>query len=414
MVEGALAVGLQRIDVEETVTGKVHARQHIIIECHLRYIDILGIARHKEHTVVENHITYRCTRLIVGLHVGQHIRRTELLQTCHSTQAARDVHLLINYIVPDSIQRRGQRLIARHSRHIGHARVEIHSTHRVTHSLTLLAYGLMLLRIVRGLHTLAIGRVGHTTNVDKLLCHIEIQLLARGLIQLHQRQLNLLVTRGLHNGFAIVVGRVALEEDFIYMAGVLLRHVQPLALARSTVVCHSTFVHMTHVVQLVAVIDVRIWSFARTVARITQVRGHNMMLIKITIRGLRCGNDVDNLIHLTLQRLILLQREQICRTLHNLKEVGCNIVGALQLFGHTLPTQICAHTAEVLHGIRGLLQREWHKCFLLCFEAWKPETIIQRHLLKRDLCNSTLVWGYIGRGRLRARHQGCSQCRSSD
>ena len=33
---------------------------------------------------------------------------------------------------------------------------------------------------------------------------------------------------------------------------------------------------------------------------------------------------------------------------------------------------------------------------------YDPETIIQRHLLKRDLCNSTLVWGNIGRGRLRA------------
>ena len=202
---------------------------------------------------------------------------------------------------------------------------------------------------------------------------------------------------GTHNGFAVVIGGVALEKYSIYMARILLRHIQPLALASSAEVCHSTLIHVTHIIEFVAMIHVCIGLVARMIARITQVWRHYMMLVEVTIGGLRGGYNVDNLIHLTLQLFIFLQREQIGRTLHHLEQVGSDIVGTHELLLHPLATQVGTHTAQVLHRRGGLFEREWNKCLLLRIEAWQPEIILQRNLVERHLRDGTLIGRNIGR-----------------
>ena len=254
MVEWTLAVSLKHIYIEELVTLKVYTRQYIIIQSHLGYIDILRLTRHQEHSVVEEHITHRSTSLVVSVKVWQIVCRAKALDTWNSTQTAVDMHLTINDIVPDRVQRWHQSSVAIHCHHISHTRVEVCSTNRVTHSLHLLTHWNMSLRIVTTLITLL------TTNIDKLLRHLGIKLITSRVVHLHQCKLNLLVTWSVHHWLATVVVRIALKEYSVNMLRILLRYIQPLALAGSLVICNSTLIHMTHIIKLVAVIYKRVTS----------------------------------------------------------------------------------------------------------------------------------------------------------
>ena len=120
LIECLAAVGLKRIDIEETVTGEVHACQNIVIQRHLGNVDITGVALHKEETVVEKHISHAGTCLVVGVLVRQDIIGPEALDAGHGTQTARNVHLAIDYIVPYRLQRRTQCRISRQGTDVGH------------------------------------------------------------------------------------------------------------------------------------------------------------------------------------------------------------------------------------------------------------------------------------------------------
>ena len=252
MIKRTLTVSLQHVYIEELVTLKVYTCQYIVIECHLGYIDILRLTRHQEHTVVEEHITHRSTSFVVSVKVWQIVCRAKALDTWNSTQTAVDMHLAINDIVPDRVQRRHQSSVAIHCHHISHTRVEVCSTNRVPHSLHLLTHWNMSLRIVTTLITLL------TTNIDKLLRHLGVKLITCRIVHLHQCKLNLLVTWSVHHWLAAVVVRIALEEYSVNMLCILLRYIQPLALAGSLVICNSTLIHMTHIIELVAVIYKRV------------------------------------------------------------------------------------------------------------------------------------------------------------
>ena len=253
MIKWLLAISLQHIYIEELVTIKIYTSQDIVVECNLRHIDILRLARHKEHTVVEEYVTHRSTSLVISILIWQSIRRAETLDAWHSTQTTVDMHLAIHNIVPDRVKRRQQRCITHHRNHISHTRVEICSTNRVTHSLHLLSYrnmSLTILALRRALRLLAELR---STNINKLLRHLGIELIACYAVHLDKCKLNLLMTWSLHNRLAAIVISIALKEYFVYVLCILLRYIQPLALARSLIISHRTLVHMTHIVELVAI-----------------------------------------------------------------------------------------------------------------------------------------------------------------
>ena len=109
---------------------------------------------------------------------------------------------------------------------------------------------LTILALRRALRLLAELR---TTNINKLLRHLGIELITCYAVHLDERKLNLLMTWSLHNRLAAIVISIAIKEYFVYVLCILLRYIQPLALARSLIISHRTLVHMTHIVELVAI-----------------------------------------------------------------------------------------------------------------------------------------------------------------
>ena len=72
------------------------------------------------------------------------------------------------------------------------------------------------------------------------------------------------MARSLHHRFSIVVGRIAFEENTVDVLGTLFRYIKPFTLACSTIVGHSSLIHVPHVIQLVAVQDVLVASLSCT------------------------------------------------------------------------------------------------------------------------------------------------------
>ena len=288
--------------------------------------------------------------------------------------------------MPDGVQGRKQRGVSHHGYNVCHARIKVGGAHGMSQGGTLFTHWMMLLCIVVFQPALSIGFIGNTSNVNEFLCHIQIELFARCLIQLDQSQFYFLVSGSLHDWLSVVIVGVALKEHFVDVSSVLLRHIQPLALAGCTEISYGPLIHVTHVIEFVAVVYKGIRPVAGVVVGIAQMRRQDMMLIKITIRCLRGGDDINNLVHLLLQGGILLQCKQTGRTLHHLEQVGGDIIRSLELFGYFLSTQITAYAAQVLNSWLCLLQRKGYKSLLLCLQTRQPEIVCQRNLMERDLC----------------------------
>ena len=275
------------------------------------------------------------------------------------------------------------------------------------HGRTLLAHGHVLLRIVGSHHPFAVGTVRHAAYVEKTFCHVEIERIARNTEQLHQSQLDLLMSGSLIDRLAVVIGWVALEEYVIYVACALLRRVEPLAFARGLIICHGRFVHVSHVVEFVAVHNPRIGFVTRTtIGAVYHGRPHDMRFVEITVGSLCRNYDIDYLIHATLQLLIGLDGEQVSRSLHNLEQVGSHVTCQRQQTFGLLSPQVCPDTPEILHGRLGLAQRKGHKRMLLRLEAREPEVVLYLHFLEWYRLQSFSAFG-IG-GRAAATAQRCT------
>ena len=85
----------------------------------------------------------------------------------------------------------------------------------------------MLLGISRGVVRFSVRSEGHTTDVEKSFCHIQIKLVVGHTIKFAEGKFDFFVAGGLHDWFPVIVFRVAsFKNDFVDMLGALDGNVQ--------------------------------------------------------------------------------------------------------------------------------------------------------------------------------------------
>ena len=384
-VEVFVAVRLERVYVEEEVAFEVNACKHIVVERYFGNIYIFCVARHQEHAVVEKHVPHGRAGLVVGVSVGKHIVGAESLDVAHCAQSSGDVHLLVHNVVPYCFEGWNKCGVAGNGCNVGHSRVKIGGANCVSYSCSLLAHWHMLLGVVRRSCVFTIGLEAHSANVYEAFRHVQVKGVACNAVHFYKCKLYLFVSRCLIYRLSVVVGGVALEENFIYMAGALLGNVQPFALACCLVIGYCALVHVPHIVKLVAeeYVGVGPVACAPFVGGVAHPLGNLMILVQIAVVGLCIGNNVDNFVHASFEILVFLELQQIGCSLHHFEKVGRYVEGEGNKLLLLFAFSVCGRAAQVFHCTLGLLQGKRHKRFFLYLQTRQPEIVVQCYLLER-------------------------------
>ena len=232
-----LAHRLQGIGIEERAALERDAGDDTIVKGALQHIIILRFAVKQEESVVDIDVADGGAGLAIGRHVGQLEVASEGLAAGGAADAAGDVHLARDDVVPDAVYGTDVGCVARERRHIGHAAVHIGGTHGVTDGLLLLHDGQMGLRIL-------VAPRGVAAFVEEVFGHVEILLLAGDHGELGQRHLgNLVSGHTLHLSLAAAY----LADDAV---GIGPCDVEEGLLSRSLIVGDGTLHHVAQVVEL--------------------------------------------------------------------------------------------------------------------------------------------------------------------
>ncbi len=246
---------------------------------------------------------------------------------------------------------------------------------------TLVLDGGMLLGVGGGHYAFPVGHVGFAPNLEKLLRHFQVELLARHLVKLDQGQLHLLVAGGLPDGFALIVLGVSLEEDPVDVEGVFLRHLEQLVLAGGLIIGDGGLVEVAHIVELVAVHDEGVGRVSHHVL----VRAHSggVRRVEIAVRFLGGCDDVDDAIELGFEFGVILQLGQVGGPFHDFVKVGIDEpVRSVAL--HFLARKKVGRGLEVGNARLGLLEGEGNQYLALGDEAGPPEFTLHLNLVEGD------------------------------
>ena len=106
----------------------------------------------------------------------------------------------------------------------------------------------VLLSVSRRHDTFTVWHVGDAAYLEKLPRHIQIERLAGDTIQLDQRQFQFLMAGSLADRFAVVVPRIANEEDVVDMLGTFLGDIEQLFLSSRLVLGDRRLIQMPDVI----------------------------------------------------------------------------------------------------------------------------------------------------------------------
>ncbi len=186
------------------------------------------------------------------------------------------------------------------------------------------------------------------------------------------------MSRRLIHRTAVVVVRIAFEEDLVEMPGALLGDLQPFVFARGPVVGDGALVHVAHVVQFVAVDDPGVGRLAHL---LRPGDSADVRDVQIAIVLLGLGDHVDDFVQLLFEGGIGFDHQQIGGSLHHLVQIRRNeAMGKRQFAASTM--QEVAAAAEIFHRRLGLFQRVGNGRFGLELEPGQPEVVLQRHFLE--------------------------------
>ena len=183
---GVPIVCLQRIGIEKAGGIESNTGKAIVEQCNFCDIHILGVAKVQEHAHVEEHVAHGGTRFEIGILVRQHVGRPEAFDPVHRPESAGNVHLGIDDIVPDCVERFPVIGSAEQAFHFGHSGILIGGTHRVPHRLGLFGNRLVLLSIGAGHYAIAFRHESDAPDIQKLFRHVEVELVAGIVVELHQ------------------------------------------------------------------------------------------------------------------------------------------------------------------------------------------------------------------------------------
>ena len=141
-----LAVRLERVRIEERLAVERHAGEQAVEERALHHVDVLRIALEQEQAMVPEVHADRRAGFVVGGHVRQLVRLPERFAAARRADAAGEIELAGDEVIPDALAGGAHRLIAGDRGDVGHARVHVDGAHRVADRLALLDH--LQLRLV--------------------------------------------------------------------------------------------------------------------------------------------------------------------------------------------------------------------------------------------------------------------------
>ena len=197
-----LAGAFERVLIEEGLAVERQPGQRAIVERDFHDVGEASVGAAAEHAVRPEHQADRRAGLRIGALVGQIVVVGKALVGCRGSDAAGDVHLLGDEVVPERFEGLGQRVVAVLGGDVRHSRIEIHGAHGMPDDLLLVANRLMrlvvvvgpedeILRIAAVALSLDVEIVGFgATLVDEILGQVHVLLLAGGAGELDQCQLD--------------------------------------------------------------------------------------------------------------------------------------------------------------------------------------------------------------------------------
>ena len=363
-----LAVRLERVRIEESLAVERHARNEPVVKRALHHVDVFRVAVQQEQPVVPVVHADRRTRFVVRGHVRQLVVTSERFAGARRADAARDVELRADRVLPDRVDRFHVRRVPGQRRHIRHARVHVGGAHGMPDRFRLLDHPLLRLvvREAAGVHLFTRAR---PALVQHELGQRQIAVVARDAIQLRQTHLGDLVTRPDRSP----AGAEGLDEQ----VRALERDVEQGALARGLIVRGGRFIEVPEVVELVAVVALELPPvLPRPRVRARGVDGAGG--VEVAVALLRRGDFFDQAVDVGIQLRIRPDAQRIGSALDDLVQVGIveGIPRRLRVLERLVaerlrrPDEILDATGEL-----ALLERERNRLGAIGLDARRPEHI---------------------------------------
>ena len=180
---------LQRVGVDVALAVERQPGQEAVVERALDQVGVARLAGDHEHPPAEHHRPDRGARLAVAALVGQLVRVAERLVGVVRPDAAGDVRLGRDHLVPEPVGRRAEGLVAVLDVEVGHAGEEVDLSHRVPLDRGGLTDRGVVLEVV-GAEAVAAEQLV-PAPVDEAARGVEVALLARLAVELDQGRLDL-------------------------------------------------------------------------------------------------------------------------------------------------------------------------------------------------------------------------------
>ena len=268
---------------------------------------------------------------------------------------ARNVHLPLNDVRPESIGSIDQGPIPRVEGHIGHGTVQVHRPHRVADDFRLLSDGHVVL-IVWPPQS-APGFVA--PEIQEEPCEIEISFFSRCLVKFHQGQFDLFV--------AAKAESLRRSKRVVDTVGIPRGHAKKRAFAGGAPMGDGGLEQVAGTIQLVLVLQV-----GPALSRL----GQGIVRVEVSIRLLRGGNFGNRGVNHSFQRGIAIGGQGVGRALDQLEYIGIVGAGALVIASD----QLCG-LGEVADASRLLaaLEDVWNRLVAIDSQSRGPKRVVKLH-----------------------------------
>ena len=249
---------LQGIDVEEALAVQRHAAENAIVKGPLHHIRIPGIRPDLQHPPGKKYQADRRAGLRVSRIIGQIIGIGKSLSHMCPAHPSGNIHFFVYNIIPERLTGTVQAFIPCKLRHIGHAGIQIHCAHRMSHGLLLLPHRQMRLMILiaqfllpalfHGFRMLSVKVTGLLPSlVHEKTAQFQILSLSCGPVQPRQRHLRDLMAR-IAPAFSFLFSEM--RRNIIRKTPCRL---QKFILARGLIISHCALRQVSETIQLVVI-----------------------------------------------------------------------------------------------------------------------------------------------------------------
>ncbi len=368
LVELVLAVAGKRVGIEEAVAAEGDAREKPVVDDTFENVDVLAIAVQQKHAVIEEGVGNGGAGLEIGGLVREFVVLAEGFAMPAGADAAREVHLLRNDVVPDAVYGFQIVLVTRQRRDVRHAGIQVARANGVSDGLVLFDHRHMVLAVV----AVDLALVAASAHVDEELRLLEVLGITRHAIELDQAYLDFLMSG---NVYAL---SLALTEHFAHEVGILDRHVEERAFARSTEMLDGSFVHVSDVVELMTAAQVRPAPLLAGILVLGVVdRTRRVEVAVLLLRRRDLGNQI---VEVLVQLGVGMDCQCVGRPLDHLHDVG--VVEEDPLEAAFLQPARHLEVGDAT-GFLALLEIVANGYLAIRLEPRRPERVVYLHVGKR-------------------------------